>query len=108
MKTLDQTDLLDALASVPLGSVLFVSYVAGREPTERARVEAAGEVPRRYFTGVLHNIWCTKKGEWVLTMWTWNRKTRQKDGTFVEGAYRTFNPSLGKLIVVDVIRPASC
>jgi hypothetical protein len=108
MQTLDQNDLLDAIVSVPLGSVLFVSYVAGREPTARAIVEAAGELPRRYFTGVLHKVRRTKKGEWILTMWAWNRKTLQKDGTLVEGAYRTFNPVLGKLIIVDVIRPASC
>jgi hypothetical protein len=108
MRTLNQNDLLDAIVSVPLGSVLFVSYVAGREPTDRAIIEAAGEIPRRYFTGVLHKVWRTKKNEWVLTMWTWNRKTLQKDGTLVEGAYRTFNPQLGQLILVDVIRPASC
>lgn len=108
MKTLNESDLLDALAAVPLGSVLFVSYVAGREPTERAKLEAAGEVPRRYFTGVLHNVWKTKKGEWVLTMWVWNRKTIKKDGTVVEGGYRTMNPTLGELIVLDVIQPATC
>lgn len=108
MKTLDQNDLLDAIVSVPLGSVLFVSYVAGREPTDRAIVEATGELPRRYFTGALHRVWRTKKGEWVLTMWTWNRKTLQKDGTLTEGAYRTFNPALGQLIICDVIRPVSC
>jgi hypothetical protein len=107
LKTLNESDLLDALAAVPLGSVLFVSYVAGREPTERAKMEAAGEVPRRYFTGVMHNVWKTRKGEWVLTMWVWNRKTRQKDGTFTEGAYRTLNPAVGELILVDVIQPMS-
>jgi hypothetical protein len=108
LKTLNSNDLIDAIVSVPLGSVLFVSYVAGREPTCRAILEAAGELPRRYFTGILHKVWRTKKNEWVLTLWAWNRKTLNKDGTLTVGAYRTFNPNVGKLIIVDVIRPASC
>jgi len=108
LDTLNSNDLLDAIVSVPLGSVLFVSYVAGIEPSSRAIVEAAGEMPRRYFTGILHKVWRTKRNEWVLTLYAWNRKTLHKDGTLTVGAYRTFNPNVGKLIVLDVIHPASC
>lgn len=104
MQRLTESDMLQFLQDVPAGSLLFVSYEAGKEPTERARKEAERHAgPHRYFTGVLEDVWCTKNNEWVMRIFAFNRDTL-KNGKLQEGGYRTFNPSKGTLILVDVIR----
>ena len=40
-----------------------------------------------------------------MTLFAENRDTI-RDGVRFEGGYRTFNPSLGKLVVLALIRPA--
>jgi hypothetical protein len=109
MRILDTNDMLQTLENVPEGSVLFVSYVAGRPSTERAIAEAVRHTedptrPRRYFLGELSSVWQAKNGDWILTMHVWNRDTTQKDGSLKEGGYRSFNPNLGQLVLIDLIR----
>lgn len=102
---MDEQQMVAALAGVPEGASLLVSYVAGREPTDRAvreaaRSEAAG-IPRRAFFGKLHRVWRTKgRGEVVLTVLCENRDDER---TGRQEAYRTFNPSLGTLLGVTVL-----
>jgi len=108
MRFLDANDMLWKLRHTPDGSTIFVSYLAGRPPTERAIAEATRHTsdpkrPRRYYLGELSSVWCTSKDQWVLTMKAFNRDTMQKDGTLEEGGYRTFNPELGELILIDTI-----
>jgi len=100
-----------AIAQRAIGSTVFVSYVAGREPTGRAVEEARPHTtdptrPRRYLYGEVTSVWQNRLGEWCLTLFAENRDT-VRNGIRFEGGYRTINPSLGKLIVLDVIRPAA-
>lgn len=111
MRFLDANDMLWKLRHTPDGSTLFVSYLAGRPATERAVAEAVRHTtdptrPRRYYLGELTSCWVSSKGQWILTMKVSNRDTMQKDGTLKEGGYRSFNPELGELILIDTIRKA--
>lgn len=97
------------IAEAAVGALIFVSYVAGRKATERAIDEARPHTEdptrvRRYLFGRLTSVWQNKKGEWCLTLFAENRDTI-KAGVRYEGGYRTINPSLGRLVVLDVIRP---
>ena len=106
MKFLDSNDMLWKLRYVPDGSLIFVSYKAGRPPSERAVREAqrhTKDSPRRYYTGRLESVWQASNGDWILTMEVFNRDTLQPDGTLKEGAYRSFNPNLGELILVQAL-----
>jgi len=108
MQFLDADDMLWKLRHVKDGDIIFVSYVAGRPPTERAIIEAVGHTenptrPRRYYLGELTSVWQSSKDQWILTMKVFNRDTMQKDGTLQEGGYRSFNPELGELILIDRI-----
>jgi hypothetical protein len=91
----------------PEGTLLFCSYRAGREPTERAIREAgrAGTMglARRHFVGKLIRMWTTKKGDLVLTILTEERDRTLPDGTLAPPAFRTFNPALGELIHLEVL-----
>jgi hypothetical protein len=94
------------LRGVGHGSILFVSYEAGRSPTERAKLEAghAARVGcnRRHFVGSFEGLTVTQTGETVLTIKAYNRDKVTGRG-MVEGAYRTFNPNLGRLLSLEVI-----
>lgn len=108
MRFLDANDMLWKLRYTPDGSTLFVSYLAGRPATERAISEAVRHTdnpkrPRRYYLGELTSCWVSSKDQWILTMKVANRDTMQKDGTLQEGGYRSFNPELGELILIDTI-----
>ncbi len=108
MRFLDADDMLWKLRHTPDGSTLFVSYLAGRPATERAVAEAVRHTdnpkcPRRYYLGELSSCWRSSKDQWILTMKVFNRDTMQKDGTLQEGGYRSFNPELGELILIDHI-----
>jgi hypothetical protein len=100
--------MLWKLRHVKEGDTLFVSYLAGRPATERAVAEAVRHTddpkrPRRYYLGELTSVWQSSKSQWILTMKVFNRDTMQKDGTLQEGGYRSFNPELGELILIDHI-----
>jgi hypothetical protein len=100
-----EQEMLRQLGTKPTGTPLFVSYDAGRKPTHRAVLEAWRHVnnpqrARRHFVGLLHSVWQTKKGEWVVTVFCWNRDTLAS-GLLEEGAFRTFNPNLGQLHCVS-------
>lgn len=89
----------EALKDVAPGTTLFVSYVAGREPTERAVREAIPHTTnparaRRHFVGTLSSVWTAKNGDPIMTLKVHNR------GLGSEGAYRSFNPSLGQLLAL--------
>jgi len=108
MKTMTEQEMR-GIAEAAIGATIFVSYVAGREPTARAIEEAVPHTteparPRRYLYGQLTSVWQNRHGEWCLTLHAENRDTIRK-GTRFEGGYRTINPSLGQLVVLDVIAP---
>lgn len=102
-----EREMIEALAECGRGSLLFVSYKAGRSPTDRALTEAERAtvqegMSRRHYVGTLESLWVTRKGETVLTLMAYNRD-RVVDGQLVEGGYRTFNPQLGELYSLEVI-----
>lgn len=102
---LTETEALEKLSSAQPGATLFVSYLAGRPPTDRAvrearRAEREG-FARRHFTGVLTDAWVTRKGEFVFRVLCGERDDERR-GT--EDGYRTFNPSLGTLLSLEVIQ----
>lgn len=108
MKTMTEQEMV-TIAEQAVGATIFVSYVAGREPTEKAVEEARPHTedpsrPRRYLYGELTSVWRNRFGEWCLTLFAENRDTI-KNGIRFEGGYRTINPSLGQLVVLDVIAP---
>jgi hypothetical protein len=102
-----EREMIEALAECGRGSLLFVSYKAGRPATDRAILESERAVQqegnaRRHYVGTLESLWVTRKGETVLTLMAYNRD-RVVDGQLVEGGYRTFNPQLGDLYSLEVI-----
>jgi hypothetical protein len=108
MKTMTEDEMAE-IAEAAVGALIFVSYVAGRPATERAVAEAKPHTedparPRRYLFGRLTSVWQNRHGEWCLTLFAENRDTIRA-GVRYEGGYRTINPSLGQLVVLDVIRP---
>jgi len=106
---MNEAQMAAALRGVPLGSLLFVSYEAGRPPTPRAVREAERHtriMSRRHFVGTLEGVWMTRDGQTVLTLFAYNRD-REIGSGMVEGGYRTFNPSVGNLLSVEVIERAS-
>lgn len=101
--TITGSQMFERLKDIPEGSVLFVSYIAGRPPCpqalrECARADREGIAPR-HFTGHLASLWVNRRGEHGITMWVEERDSA--DGK--PGAYRRFNPSLGKLFTLEVI-----
>ena len=110
---INATQLESKLQNVPEGSIIFVSYIPGRPPTSRAISEARRAIVEegiapRHFTGALKALWKTKKGQTVLTLWVNERDSVSRDGAgMTEGAYRAFNPSLGRLLSVEVIQRAA-
>ena len=99
-----EKEMLEKLEGVPEGSTLFVSYLAGRPPTARAIREAERSrregIARRHSVGKLERVWVTKKGEAVLTVLCENRDDERR-GT--RDGYRTYNPSLGQLLSVELV-----
>lgn len=93
----------DALKGVSPGQTLFVSYLVGREPTERAIREALPHTTnpfrsRRHFVGEFANVRTTKNGDEILTIHAQNRNTGDKPG-----GYRSFNPRLGQLLGLTIL-----
>jgi hypothetical protein len=110
MRTMTEQEMRE-VAEAAVGATIFVSYVAGREPTARACEEARPHTedparPRRYLFGELTSVWQNRHGEWCLTLFAENRDT-VRNGIRFEGGFRTINPQLGQLVVLEVIRPAA-
>ena len=105
---LNEKDVLATLDGLGVGSVLFVSYEAGREATDRAIQESqraldAG-IASRHFVGTLEAVKVNKKGETYFLVYTLERDRRVLEtGELEAGAYRSFNPSLGKLLSLEVV-----
>jgi len=100
---MNSEQMVNTLKNVPEGALLFVSYIAGREPTERAIQEAKPHTEnparsRRHFVGTLSRVWTARNGDPILTIHAHNRNTGDK-----AGGYRSFNPSLGQLLAVQVL-----
>jgi len=98
--------MVEKLKDVPVDSIVFVSYLAGRRPTaqairEASRSAAEGIAPR-HFTGRFKGITYTKKwNEPILTVWV---EERDSGSQMTQGAYRAFNPALGKLLHLEVLQ----
>ena len=102
-------EMVEKLRDCGRGSLLFVSYKAGKPPTDRALLESERAVhvkgmSKRHFVGTFESMWTTRKSEIVLTIMALNRDRLTGDG-LVEGGYRTFNPVLGELMALEVIEP---
>lgn len=100
---LTTTDMLARLSNVSRGTLLFVSYAAGREPTARAIEEARPHTEnpkrsRRHFVGELSSVWTARNGDTIMTVYVHNRDTGGEPG-----AYRSFNPALGELLALEVL-----
>lgn len=103
---MNETEMDKVLAGVPQGSLVFVSYKAGRAPTDRAvreaqRAKDEGLAPR-WQIGQLIDVWTTKKGHRVMRVFSDTRDT-ERFGSMKRGAYRTLRPSLGQLLGLEVL-----
>lgn len=102
---MDESQTRSKLQDVHEGATLFVSYLAGREPTERALREAQRAsdmgLAKRHFFGKLASCRVTRKGEFVFTVLCDHRDDERR-GT--ADGYRTFNASLGTLLSLEVIQ----
>ncbi len=107
---LSESEMVTALNGVNPGSKVFVSYIAGRRPSDRAIQEAQPArdqgISTRHYTGVFHSLHRTKKGDYVMTIWTDTRVSTDACGNQVNGAYRAINPNLGTLMVLEVLEHA--
>ena len=107
---MDANTAYDTLKDLPLDSVVSVSYVPGRRPSARAIEEAARAIESgispRQFTGTFKGVSKTKRNEVVFTLWVEERDSIAADGTKTPGAYRAFNPSLGRLLSLEVVQRA--
>jgi len=99
-----EREMLDKLNGVPQGAKVFVSYLAGRKPTARAIREAERArregLAMRHFTGTLTEVRTTKKGEAIMTVLA---DVRDNEQTGAHEHFRSFNPSLGQLLHVEVL-----
>jgi len=100
-------EMAEKLEQIAEGDTVFVSYIAGRKPTERAvqeaqKAEDEGYV-RRWFAGKLQGKWTTKKGDSVFCIYSHTRYNAKDPNA--QGHYRTFNPNLGKLLAVVKLAP---
>lgn len=107
METISPQGVLQKLENVPAGAHVLVAYFAGREPTPRAIHEASrareAGIPLHHYTGILTSVWTTRHGDIVFTVYVNERDGREGN----PGAYRTFNPSLGDLLLLEVIEDDS-
>lgn len=108
---MDANTAYDILKDLPLESTIFVSYIPGRKPHAKAYQEGERAVvdegiSPRHFTGTFQGLSKSKRGEMVFTIWTEERDSVGRDGSKTKGAYRAFNPSLGRLLTLEVVRRA--
>jgi len=110
IKTLNEQAMLKALANAGVGSKVFVSYLPGRPAKgftgllEAQRAIDEG-LSLRHFTGTLEALKVNKKDEAYMLLWALERDSLQSDGSLTEGNYRAMNPSLGKLLTIEVLDP---
>ncbi len=97
-----QSQLQNILDVIPVGSLVFVSYEAGRTPTAKADREAARyeDHARRHYVGTMIGAWVTRKGDLVFRLHVYNRD-QEVGFSLVQGGYRTFNHNIGLLRSVD-------
>lgn len=104
MRFLTVQDVVNRLLPVQEGALVFVSYNAGRAPTARAIREASPALEagmnRRHFVGKFAGLSLNQRGEVYFTVLCDNRIN---ENTGSAPHYRSFNPSLGKLINLEVI-----
>lgn len=102
---LTSQDMLHKLEGVERGRRVFVSYLAGRPPKERAIREATKAehlgYSKRWFEGTVESVRITKKGQPVMTILSTTRYNEADPSA--EGHYRTFNPALGQLLTLEVL-----
>ena len=102
---MSEKEMSDKLDEIQEGDTVFVSYHAGRAPTDRAQEEAEKAADegytRRWFLGRLEGKWTTKKGQKVFCVYTLTRYNSKDPAA--EGHYRTFNPQLGKLLALEKV-----
>jgi hypothetical protein len=102
---LSASDMVRKLESMQPGQTVFVSYVAGRPPTDRQVREAQRAqregYPRRWFFGRLERKWTTRNGDPVFCIFTHTRD--DEDNPSADGNYRTFNPAVGTLLELEAI-----
>jgi hypothetical protein len=98
--------MVEMLKDAGPGSVVFVSYAAGRPPKPRAVREAMKAdhegYPKRWFLGRLESKWTTKSGDPVITVFTTTRYNEDKPEA--DGHYRTLNPRLGHILALEVVQ----
>lgn len=99
MESMTEYELAEVLKTIPIGSNVFVSYLAGRYPTKRAIREAsesaAAGINKRHFVGRLHSFRRTRRGELIFIIQCENRFNEETGDPW---AFRAFNPSLGHLL----------
>lgn len=95
--------MTEMMKDVPLDSIVFVAYEAGRPATATGIAEASKAREEGFnlthYTGQFKGIRTTKKGDHVMTVWVQERGEN--------GAYRAFNPTLGTLRTLEVIELAA-
>ena len=108
MKRIDQIEAINRLMGAQIGSHVRVRYAPGRPPSARAIAEAQIAVDRGLnllvHTGSLEAIGINKRGQFFFTLLSLDRNHFDEKGQPVRGAYRAFNPSLGELYGLRVIR----
>ena len=86
-------------ASKLVGRTVFVSYEAGRRPSPQAILEARGSretgICMHHYVGTFTSFRHARNGDPIITVFAFDRGT--------DGAFRTFNPNLGRLRVFAVL-----
>jgi hypothetical protein len=98
---MNATDIVALLANATPDTIVHIDYLAGRPANERAKQEfnqasdwkKSGTSYVGHFVGMKTNKW----GELILTLFVHNR------GEI--GSYRSFNPNLGKVRAIRVVKP---
>lgn len=108
MKRIDQVTAMEKLMGAKIGSHVRVRYIAGRPRSPEAILEAQIAEDRglhpHIFVGSLEFIGLNRQNEFYFTILSVDRNHFDKDGNPVRGAMRSFNPSLGTLLGLRVIR----
>ena len=108
MRRLTEEECIQRLMSAMIGSHVRVRYIPGRPPSARALLESQVANDRgldiHVFVGSLEAVAINRRGRFYFTLHTVDRNTIDADGNELRGAPRSFNPSLGVLLALRVIR----
>ncbi len=105
-----EEEVLIVLGGNAPGTKVFVSYLAAKNnpslkaKLERRKAEVLG-FSLRHFVGTLEAVKRNKNNETYILVWTETRDKLESDGEITEGNWRSLNPSLGKLLSLEVIQP---